>query len=301
MTITQQVVKLDGIRFSDAGSTTPPLNLPLLDGLSSIGWAFSARRLATAYTGHIMKLRRAVDNAERDFDASANMAAEIASWSLGGDVFVSIWYDQSGNGRHAAQPTTALQPSICVAGTVSTINGIPVVRFSGGSSARQVLVGASADLYGAGGASVVAVTGLHTGQLAVLGMERGAGTSQFVYGQQATSYTLTGAVRNEAGTFELAAGTVNEDPDAFPAATASRFVVRDTGTVWKKRVRGTDLADVAYTRAGAHSFTQHYIGAPSTTGTGWSGAIGELIGARKVWSADELSLIAASQNSAYGL
>jgi hypothetical protein len=49
---------------------------------------------------------------------------------------VASWYDQSGNGRHAAQATPAAQPRIVNAGVVETMNGRPALRFLGAQGLR---------------------------------------------------------------------------------------------------------------------------------------------------------------------
>jgi hypothetical protein len=44
---------------------------------------------------------------------------------------IVIWYDQSGNGRHAVSPTAASRPRIVVNGVLQTQNGKPEIRFDG--------------------------------------------------------------------------------------------------------------------------------------------------------------------------
>jgi hypothetical protein len=44
---------------------------------------------------------------------------------------VVIWYDQSGNGRHAVSTTAGLRPRIVVNGVLQTQNGKPEIRFDG--------------------------------------------------------------------------------------------------------------------------------------------------------------------------
>jgi hypothetical protein len=48
-----------------------------------------------------------------------------------GNGFVTMWYDQSGNGRNATQTTLVNQPQIVASGAVITMNGRPVVSFDG--------------------------------------------------------------------------------------------------------------------------------------------------------------------------
>lgn len=299
--INQSVQSIDGVRFSDAGNTTSPVFLPpVADSIPALGWAFSTRYVRTAYLGPIVRVRRASDNDERDFTVGgAALATAIAAYVGGSDGFVSAWYDQSGNNRHLTATDPAMQPRIAIAGVVQKVNGNPFIAFSGGSGARDLLTGAGADLFGAGGASVAMLTAGHTGTLGVVGLERGTGNSQYTYAQQATSYTLTGAVRQNNGTFIVPAGTANEDPDMFRPSGPSFMTMIDTGGAIKKRVRGVALADVAYARSGPLDSTVHNVGAQSETGNGWSGGIAELISSRQVWTDDLRNKIEASQK-AYG-
>jgi hypothetical protein len=48
-----------------------------------------------------------------------------------GSGFVTIWYDQSGNNRHATQTTAGRQPRIVNNGVLETLNGKPSVRWDG--------------------------------------------------------------------------------------------------------------------------------------------------------------------------
>jgi hypothetical protein len=61
-----------------------------------------------------------------DLDAEALLA-----FVGNGDGFVTTWYDQSGNGRHAAQTTAGTQPRIVSNGAIVTENGRPAPRFDG--------------------------------------------------------------------------------------------------------------------------------------------------------------------------
>ena len=58
-------------------------------------------------------------------------AEALLSFVGTGNGFVRTWYDQSGNGRNAAQTTLVNQPQIVDSGAVLTMNGRPVVSFDG--------------------------------------------------------------------------------------------------------------------------------------------------------------------------
>lgn len=83
------------------------------DAVPSITAAYGMRRLRTAYTGSILRIRRSSDNAEQDINAVANGdldTAAVSSFIGGGSGYIVNWYDQSGNGYTAAQTTAASQP-----------------------------------------------------------------------------------------------------------------------------------------------------------------------------------------------
>ncbi len=87
----------------------------ILEGnLTNISFAFSMRKLLINYRGPIIKLRRASDNAERDFYSAATSGIvdtyAINNWRGTSNVFITIWYDQSGLGRNAVQPAINEQP-----------------------------------------------------------------------------------------------------------------------------------------------------------------------------------------------
>jgi hypothetical protein len=112
--------------------------------------AYSTRLVNSSYTGPCMRVRRSSDNAEADvaFDATYKRittactttitAAGTSGLTIGttmsfgsfygsASCFVTTWYDQTGNGRHAAQTTAASQPRIVNAGTIDRLNSWPAI------------------------------------------------------------------------------------------------------------------------------------------------------------------------------
>jgi hypothetical protein len=99
----------------------------LLDLYPNAAVAYSLRKLRTAYSGSAIRVRRAIDNAEQDigFDSSGNLDTTALLSFVGTGAldngFVTTWYDQSGNGNNANQPTLLTsQAQIVSAGTVIT-------------------------------------------------------------------------------------------------------------------------------------------------------------------------------------
>ena len=86
----------------------------------------------------MIRVRRSNDNAELDIEAVAAPDANgdrfldtvaLLAFTGANNGLVTTWYDVSGNGRHAPQPTTTSQPRIVSAGVVDTLNSKPSVFF----------------------------------------------------------------------------------------------------------------------------------------------------------------------------
>ena len=105
-----------------------------LDLISAIvAAAYSLRRLYASYTEAAIRVRRSSDNAERDIGFIGEHLDVLALLVFVGNDsgFVTAWYDQSGNGRHATQTDPARQPRIVSNGVIETQNGRPALRFDG--------------------------------------------------------------------------------------------------------------------------------------------------------------------------
>lgn len=77
----------------------------------------SLRKLVSTATSAI-RVRRSSDNTEQDigFTGDALDTASLLAFVGAGSAYVTIWYDQSGNGLNATQATAASQPRIVNAG-----------------------------------------------------------------------------------------------------------------------------------------------------------------------------------------
>jgi len=95
--------------------------------------AFSVRQLSSAYTGYAIQVRRSSDGATQDirFTPAGDLDTVALKAFVGsGTGYVSIWYDQSGNGYNATQTTVANQPTIMSGGMINRDNGQPSVYTS---------------------------------------------------------------------------------------------------------------------------------------------------------------------------
>ena len=120
----------------------------ILDTYTGASAAYSAaRRLATAYTGPLIRVRRSSDNTEQDIGYNgSNVLDESALTSFVGanNGFVVKVYDQSGSTKDLTQSTAASQPKIVNSGTVIKDNSLPVIDFSsGGMKLDNALAGNS--------------------------------------------------------------------------------------------------------------------------------------------------------------
>ena len=105
--------------------------LDLIFAIASV--AYGLRRLSRFWTGAAIRVMRTSDCAELDIGfigEDLDVVTLLAFVGLANGEVV-IWYDQSGNGRHAVSPTAASRPRIVVNGVLQTQNGKPEIRFDG--------------------------------------------------------------------------------------------------------------------------------------------------------------------------
>ncbi len=85
---------------------------------------YSMRKLNAAYTGSVVQVRRSSDNATQNIGFTANGDIDTAALKTfvgANSGFITIWYDQSGNGINASQATANLQPRLVDAGVVDRL------------------------------------------------------------------------------------------------------------------------------------------------------------------------------------
>lgn len=106
----------------------------LLDQYPNAAAAYSLRNLSTAYTGPLVRVRRATDNVELDiygkYDGTLDTQS-LTSFCSATNGFVRTWYDQTGLTRHVNQTTAVNQPQIVSNGVVSSISNKPAILFDG--------------------------------------------------------------------------------------------------------------------------------------------------------------------------
>jgi hypothetical protein len=104
----------------------------ILDSFSNAATALSFRKLRSAYSGSCIKVRRSSDDTELDIGFVNNVldTSSLLTFVGSGDGFVSVWYDQSGEGNNALQSILISQPKIVDTGSVLLEGGKPTIDFS---------------------------------------------------------------------------------------------------------------------------------------------------------------------------
>jgi hypothetical protein len=116
----------------------------VLDAFPGAVAAYSLRKLRYNYKGPVIRVRRSSDNAELnigfDGDGIGSRLDERALLAFVGNAngFVTMWYDQSGNGMDQTRVTANKQPQIVTNGTIYTDNGKHAIYFDGTKSFRSI-------------------------------------------------------------------------------------------------------------------------------------------------------------------
>jgi hypothetical protein len=120
----------------------------LLDQITGASVAYSIRKLKSSATKAV-RVRRSLDNGEIDiaFNGLNLDTATLLSHCGTYSGYVTTWYDQSGNGNNALQPTAGNQPRIVNAGTIDVdVYGKASVVFNGSSTVLKIANSASVDI-----------------------------------------------------------------------------------------------------------------------------------------------------------
>jgi hypothetical protein len=132
----------------------------ILDQYPNADVAFSLRRLSSTYNGPMLRVRRNTGGVEADvhFDSTGSYSLESPvdnfssssnatnlgefaassgyvdadSMGSGQSMWMTKWYDQSGNGRDGTSTTTSKQPRMLNAGAISYATGMGTAGIPGG-------------------------------------------------------------------------------------------------------------------------------------------------------------------------
>ena len=104
----------------------------LLESYSGAAAAYSVRLLDRGYTGSAVRVTtNGSDSLEVGFLNNELDINAIETFANGSDVYVSTWYDQSGNGNNLSLQVLSDMPLIAVNGSVNLINNKPVLKGDG--------------------------------------------------------------------------------------------------------------------------------------------------------------------------
>ncbi len=121
---------LFSILSSSVGHAQNTLDNLGLSGSVPAASAYSLRLLSSSYAGYAIQVRRSTSNTTQDIGFTANGDLDTAALKtfVGvNDGFVTVWYDQSGNGRNLTQTNTDYQPAIVSSGTIYRRNYMPTL------------------------------------------------------------------------------------------------------------------------------------------------------------------------------
>jgi hypothetical protein len=257
-----------------------------------------------------MKVRRSNDNATADIpfsftpDGRALDETALLAFVGSNSAFVDTWYDQSGNGRHASQASTTLQPRIVNAGTIDKINSRPTVLFDGSNDYLGVTTGLNLfqNVDFAYHFSVVKYTAVPTAvQNLFMATVNGSGAARFNIGNSAGSKQRTAARRLDADTTSNLDTTVNITTNPTLYFSFVRYVIRDAAV----RINNvSNTSNATFVSSGSTSNTASTtirIGANATGTNTFNGSLSELILYNTAPPSYRLSNMNTSIMSYYGI
>lgn len=194
--------------------------------------------------------------------------AIITTWATGSTIYVTKWYDQSGNGNDISQATAAQQPVL----TLSAFDAVPAVTFS---YANQTYLGGSFPW--------VAGNGAWSAQAVLLGDMTSTGWSQpvFEYGTASDSLSCD----NESMSMMTELGTVNDFSMTYYGAGFDSGIATKGPAVFSEYFDGTSFVGVVNGMSFANAYSAGAItgtafslgGSPEEAGVWLNGSVGEFI------------------------
>lgn len=231
----------------------------LLDDVPNAGIAFGVRRLNSAYTGPLIRIKRLSDGTESDINASGEDLDEAAinSFCSGTTCYVAKAYDQSGNGFDAiGKGYSAMSdlPIIYESGAIVTLNGKPAFKITHPRTFQWTQADADIGDFISGGASgtnkkttvhMVGQQGTGASDPYKIIVESNDGGSEILW-----CYQSSGAERIEFDNTSASSGTT------FADGAQKQWIWKVDGTTFSWHENGTQLA----------TSDNNSIQAPGTTG-----------------------------------
>ena len=125
----------------------------LLNYYSGAAAAYSLRKLDGNYSGDaIVVTTNGTDSASIGFVNNELDIASLEAFANGGDAYVSVWCDQSGNGNNVTQTSFSAMPKIVSSGSTILENGKAGIDFDGSNDrldfASSLNIGGSPSIIG---------------------------------------------------------------------------------------------------------------------------------------------------------
>jgi hypothetical protein len=247
------------------GAQKEPPSPYLLDTFPAAAAAYSLRQLRTGNT-NVVRVRRSSDNTEADFTATQVSNGTLTAFCGAGNGFVSTWYDQSGNSRHATQTTTVNQPQIVSNGSLVLTNTKPALDFNGTS--QRFIVPTIAFNMNALSANIVSKADASTSQIAFACIDPNrvyipllsSGVYYIGYAGASTAFNFGSSNPTSQYLVQLNAGS--STTNAWRNGTASTAVASSSAAE-----AGTDLTVGAYDKRTGQVATNAF----------WDGTIQEVV------------------------
>ena len=305
--------------YSNAQNTLNKLNLTSATPASV---AYSLRLLSNSYTGPLVRIK--VENSFYDvypdesttkFSLSSKISATIGTYNAGiaaastyalstiitagtTNATVAIWYDQSGNNKHAASYNSTPGARIIISGSIKRLGlyGNPTIDFTGNLS---LLRSSSVNYYSQTGATVNAIA--QNISTAGLGGIIGTGNTSWPgpgYNISYYSSSLGYISDGDGGYYE--SGVISTDPKLITSIFNDK--TQNVSKIYVNSVLKTDIAGSAskyplYNYSG--SVICIGVARESNTTAVFKGNISEAIIFPKVLTAGEQSLLETNQNAFY--
>lgn len=253
----------------------------ILDTYTTASAGYSTRRLASTYTGSLLRVRRS-DGTEQDIGYTADGDLDesaIITFAGGTACTVSVWYDQSGNGNDINNTTVTAQPEIYTGSVFYTIGGATPTRKA--LSFNSDYLEGTADLHaGAFYAAAAVVTGSSIGNLSILNQDDSLAGGTARIGQ----YLRTGSTNSTARCLVFnTSGTATSDDTANNTVSANTaYVISSHGKSSQVEAFVDDVSNGHTSVSGPlrHGSGLYRVGAnahTTTPGALWNGRIAEVI------------------------
>lgn len=259
--------------------------------------AYSLRLLTQSYHGYAIRVRRSSDGTTSDigFVSGALDTATLLTFAGTGNAFITIWYDQSGNGNNAVQSTAANQPQIVSSGAVITLGSKPTILFNHANSNFFSLTSYPFQAAASGAAYVV--NGVRTIQSWQRYFDFGYNTSVNIFATPTSSnaFRLTvggsGAEQGVSGTLLSTTNQINMAQFHHYGTSAGTMSAQDSiGSTNLNSASSVTLAPSAINGA-----TNNYLGKSQYSDPYFDGWMSEVI----FFSADPYYTNQAAQESAF--